>query len=335
MANPPSTAQEGVVIVEVPEEVRGREDGRTQAKSRGKSKAATIDALEACITTLETSMFAVQDTLNTLEVRADALEGEYGEFKIATKALMQDQADSLRGEFRAFHDELQKLRSFVQSELRVIRAEVDEVRSNWAWRKRTLTLSPASTSTSDARRIDVPKPNTYDGAHNATVIDNFLFGLEQYFDAMAVRDEASKVGTTLTFLQGAAQLWRRRKHGNMGKGICAVNTWARFQQELRKHFAPSNVQKEARAHLHQLKQTGSIRNYVNDFTTLTLDISDMSNKNSLFYFQDGLKDWAKAELDRCGVQTLDNGIVIAESLADYSAKPKDKMPSHDKGGGEG
>lgn len=145
-------------------------------------------------------------------------------------------------------------------------------------------LSPASTSTSDARHIDVPKPDTYDGAHNAIVVDNFLFGLEQYFDAMGVCDEASKVGIVLTFLQGAAQLWWRWKHDNMGNGICAVNTWPVFQQELRKHFAPTNTEKEARACLHRLNQTGSIRDYNNDFTTLMLEISDMSNKDSLFYF---------------------------------------------------
>ena len=28
-----------------------------------------------------------------------------------------------------------------------------------------------------------------------------------------------------------------------------------------------------------------------------LEITDMSDKGSLFYFQDGLKDWAKVELD--------------------------------------
>lgn len=50
-----------------------------------------------------------------------------------------------------------------------------------------------------------------------------------------------------------------------------------------------------------------------------LEISDMSDKDSIFYFQDGLKDWAKVELDRRGVQILNNAIVIAESLVDYSA----------------
>ena len=107
MANVPSTTQEGVVGVEVPEQARGREEGRAQAKSRDKSKAASVDALEPRMATLETSMSAIQDTLDTLEVRVDRLEGEYGEFTIATKALMRDQADSLRGEFRV--DEMQKI----------------------------------------------------------------------------------------------------------------------------------------------------------------------------------------------------------------------------------
>ena len=71
---------------------------------------------------------------------------------------------------------------------------MDEVSLDWAWHKRTLSASPASASTSDVRRIDVPKPDTYDGTRNATIVDNFLFGLDQYFDAMGVRDEASKVG---------------------------------------------------------------------------------------------------------------------------------------------
>ena len=181
----------------------------------------------------------------------------------------------------------------------------------------------------------MPKLDTYDGARNAIIIDNFLFGLKQYFDAMGVCDDASKVGTAPTFLRSATQLWWRRKHGEMGKGICAINTWTEFRREFRKHFAPSNVEKEARARLRQLKKMGSVHDYINGFITLMLEISDMFNKDSLFYFQDDFKDWAKAELDRRGVQTLDNVIAVVESLADYSAQSKDKRPIYKKGGGEG
>lgn len=107
--------------------------------------------------------------------------------------------------------------------------------------------SPTSTSTSDARWIDVPKPGTYNGAHSATIVENFLFWLDQYFDPMGVCDEASKVSTAPTFLRGTAQLWWLWKHGGMGKGVCAISTWAEFQRELRKHFALSNAEKEAKA----------------------------------------------------------------------------------------
>lgn len=55
-----------------------------------------------------------------------------------------------------------------------------------------------------------------------------------------------------------------------------------------------------------------------------LEISNMFDKNSLFYFQNGLKDWARVELNRLGVQTLDDAISIAESLVDYFAQCKDK-----------
>ena len=87
-------------------------------------------------------------------------------------------------------------------------------------------------NSSDAHRIDVPKPDTYNGTRNATIVDNFLFGLDQYFDTMGVRDEASKVGTAPIYLRGAAQLWWHRKHDEKGKGICTIDTWADFKQEL-------------------------------------------------------------------------------------------------------
>ena len=45
MANPSNVAQEGVVGVDVsPEPSRGREGERPQGKTRGKSKAPSVDA---------------------------------------------------------------------------------------------------------------------------------------------------------------------------------------------------------------------------------------------------------------------------------------------------
>ena len=114
MTSPPNTSQEGVVSVDAPPEPnRGREEGWAQGKSRGKSKAPSIDALEPCMATLETAMFVAQDTLDGLEESVDGLEGGYIDFTVATKVLIQDQVNTLQGEFWAFHEELLKLYNFI------------------------------------------------------------------------------------------------------------------------------------------------------------------------------------------------------------------------------
>nr|XP_048324599.1 uncharacterized protein LOC125420961 [Ziziphus jujuba var. spinosa] len=70
-----------------------------------------------------------------------------------------------------------------------------------------------------------------------------------------------------------------------------------------------------------------------------LEIPDLSDKDSIFYFMDDLQPWAKTELKRRGVQDLASAIAHAESFIDYtiqrdSLKPMEKKTNHRKGGGE-
>ena len=64
---------------------------------------------------------------------------------------------------------------------------------------------------------------------------------------------------------------------------------------------------------------------------MTLEIKDLSDKDQLFFFMDGLKDWARVELERRDVQDLSTTIAAVESLADY-IRPKEKNDNHDEGG---
>ncbi|KAH9696632.1 V-type proton ATPase subunit c2 [Citrus sinensis] len=104
--------------------------GRSQVKTRRKSKVVAIDALESHDSKLETSMSVAQDILESLEERVDGLEGEYIDFMVTTKAFIQNQANTLRGDFQAFYDELLKLRSFMQQELLAIRVKQKDKRSD-------------------------------------------------------------------------------------------------------------------------------------------------------------------------------------------------------------
>ena len=49
------------------------------------------------------------------------------------------------------------------------------------------------------------------------------------------------------------------------------------------------VVKEA---LKRLRHIGSVRDYVKEFSSLMLDIKNMSNEAKLFNFMSGLQEWA-------------------------------------------
>ncbi|ERM94569.1 hypothetical protein AMTR_s00010p00267890 [Amborella trichopoda] len=53
---------------------------------------------------------------------------------------------------------------------------------------------------------------------------------------------------------------------------------------------------------------------------LIVDIRDMSEKDKLFYFLDGLQPWVEVELQRCDVQDLASAQAAAGQLVDYSRK---------------
>ena len=114
--------------------------------------------------------------------------------------------------------------------------------------------------------------------------------------------------------------------------------------EFKKAFLPSNVVYEVKRKMRELRQKGSIRVYVQEFTTLTFQIPNLMDDDALFYFMDGLQNWARTELERRQVRTIDDAITQAEALTDFrrekslSAEEDDEVGSHDDSGddsGEG
>ncbi|WJZ89580.1 hypothetical protein VitviT2T_008789 [Vitis vinifera] len=47
-------------------------------------------------------------------------------------------------------------------------------------------------ATHEAPRVEVPKPHTFSGKRDAKELDNFLWHMERYFEAIALTDEATK-----------------------------------------------------------------------------------------------------------------------------------------------
>jgi hypothetical protein len=75
-----------------------------------------------------------------------------------------------------------------------------------------------------------------------------------------------------------AKLWWRTRYEDIQAGRCVVDTWDDLKRELK--VLPENVEFIARRNLRRLQQTGSIREYVKQFSALMLDIRDMSEKEA-------------------------------------------------------
>ncbi|KAK8933505.1 hypothetical protein KSP39_PZI015300 [Platanthera zijinensis] len=138
--------------------------------------------------------------------------------------------------------------------------------------------------------------------------------MEQYFEGCGVEDQTVKVKQASYYLMDVASLWWRRKQGDIEKGLYRIDTCDEFKRELKRHFYPDNVVYEAKKKLRELKHKGSISEYIKEFTTIMLQIPNMTDEDLLFFFIDGLQHWARQELQRRDVKTLDEAIAATESL---------------------
>ena len=181
-------------------------------------------------------------------------------------------------------------------------------------------------ATHEAPRVEVPKPHTFSGKRDAKELDNFLWHMEHYFKVIALTDESTKVRTATLYLTDNATLWWRRRFADIEKETCIIDTWDAFKREIQRQFYPEDVTYLERKNIKHLKHTGSIHEYVKEFSTLMLEIPNMSKEELLFNFMDNLQSWVEQKLRRHGVHYLATTMVVAESLVDYrrrdSSKPK-------------
>ena len=144
------------------------------------------------------------------------------------------------------------------------------------------------------RAIEAP-PNVqvlelkgFDGTRSAKELKNFLWDMEQFFNAALVADK-EKVSIISMHLLGDAKLWWRTKLDGDAKSGRPQITTENLKQELKKQFLPTNATWLARESLRRLKQTGTVREYVKEFNSLMLDIKNMSEEDKLFNFVSGLR----------------------------------------------
>ena len=79
----------------------------------------------------------------------------------------------------------------------------------------------------------------------------------------------------------------------------------------------------ARRALRSLEHTDTIRDYVNQLSALVLEIRNMSEKDKLFCFLEGLQPWARVELHHLRVLELLSAQNAVGCLVDYVVELED------------
>lgn len=290
---------------------RGMEPNPTVGKAKRDKSRDVIATLEARLAKIELFMCDGNDKFEELGQSIEELQSGGDELRWDMLGALNTFAATIRGELEEFKESL-------LAELASIREEVKEVKSDWSLCKMVVTQGAITSQTT--LRVDVPRPKTFNGSRNAREIDNFLWGLEQYFDASGVVEDGMKIKTAALYFTDAAMLWWRRRCNDIERGTLNLESWDDLKREIKRQFYPMNAVAEARAKLRHLTHRGTIREYVKEFSELLLEVPTMSDEEALFDFIDGLQNWAKLEFQRRTPQDLASAIAIAESLIDFGKR---------------
>ncbi|GMJ03486.1 hypothetical protein HRI_004017800 [Hibiscus trionum] len=308
-----------------------RESRRVTRQTEKAKRACSKDritTLEDKVIRLENVVIEANSRFGVVEVQAWELGQWDDKLKQEFQGIINDVNERVNLQDESLKDDVKALKKIVedlakQAKVVALRKEIDDLKSEVLVYKadviKGVVASPARVL------VDVPKPKHFKGTRSAQQVEKFLWGIEQYFKASCIIEDANKVSTASIYLTDNALLWWRRRCSDEKCRGTSVRTWDEFQTEFKNQFYPGDAEREARSKLKHLKQEGSIRDYVREFSELQLQISYLSEKNALFHFMDGLKPWVNTELERREVKELSKAIAIAELLKDHSAD-RNKSP---------
>ncbi|XP_019056669.1 PREDICTED: uncharacterized protein LOC109116182 [Tarenaya hassleriana] len=297
------------------------ENGRGRGTDLGPTTRARARATEAQTGTVEARLRALEEAEVEQDARTDGLEQEISAVSESTKHVLDNLEQQARADRDMTDENFRLVRENHDREVGDLRTLVHNLTRECRSLREMVQQAPVHDRDHAPREqvIRGPEPKPYNGARNSSTVESFLFSMEQYFDGAGVTGEMAKVKGAGNYLQDLAQLWWRRTLLDQERRI---TTWDQFKAALRQQFVPSNARDEIRTRFRRLRQTGSISDYVREFSSLLLELGDVSDQDALFHFKDGLKDFARLEVNRREANTLNAAISVVEGLTDYSvARP--------------
>ncbi|KAF3777979.1 hypothetical protein EJ110_NYTH44642 [Nymphaea thermarum] len=183
----------------------------------------------------------------------------------------------------------------------------DEVTRLRASNQRLLRTNSASSIQEMISRVDVQRPST-------------VVTVDHYLDLQNVVEEYLNIKTATMLLEGDVVAWWRRKMLDIENDDCTIRTFDDFRKQLKGYFMPVNTERHAYRLVANLKQIGSLKDYIWEYHKVMLDVLMMPEKDKIHWFIIGLQSWAQPDVERSNLETLEQAYVVAERLADTQRK---------------
>ena len=122
--------------------------------------------------------------------------------------------------------------------LDVIRNEITEV----SLTMRAVANQASTGGAIPVGKIKIPELKPFCGARDGKVLENFIFDIEQYFEATNTITEEVKVTLATMHLSDDTKLWWRSRYVDIEERCCTINTSENLKKELPSQFFFENVE---------------------------------------------------------------------------------------------
>ena len=151
------------------------------------------------------------------------------------------------------------------------------------------------------------EPSSFSG--DPSSFKQWLFSVEESLSLVPSKDPVAFVSS---YLEGNAKRWFMALCGD-GK---RPQSWDEFRSLLRAAFFPSHEKEQSRIALFRLRQTGSVQEYVNTFSSLSLASEDCDELTKTLLFVEGLSEHLRIPVRQTYPKSLQDAIRAAHTLSD-------------------